>query len=393
MKEQNIVLRFLVLIVFFCTSSLTLFAQKNYKGKPKHEQPSIEVFSESTKYIFNQGLKSTDELKLNNKVDELFNKLDITGMTATILVPEKGIWETNRGFISKPNNKVVNDSSVFYWASVGKLITSTIVHQLILEKKLSFDDKLSKWFSNIQYSKKITIEKLLNHTNGIFSFNADSTVHYSNKYYNEEQLLQVSKAHKNLFKPGEYWSYTNTGYLLLALIIEKVESKTFEEVVNERIVKLLNLKTLRVAPKKNPLNLALAHSKDTIISKDSSGPLGAGNIISNSKDMTIFFSALVTGKIIPLENVHSMMKALYPMFGNGQYYGNGIMLYDFKEINNTETVWIGHSGGTENYKAILLFDTHSKIISAISMNQYFITHFVRFSIRIFLKKKYTTELQ
>ena len=370
MKKRNSILRSLiVLLIFSCVTETKLFAQNKYKGGPKHAQPSIDILPKSTDYILDRRLEDTLGTRLNQKIDELFDKHKIAGITATALIPEKGYWEINKGFISKADNIIVDDSSVFYWASVGKLITSTLIHKLIEEDKLSLDDKLSKWYPDIQNAKKITIEQLLNHTNGIYSFNADSTVHYSKKQYSPNELLEVSKAHKNLFKPGEYWSYTNTGYMLLALILEKVESKTFELIVQERIVEPLNLKTLKVAPKKLPSNLALAHNKDTVIPKDSSGPMGAGNIIGNSKDMAVFLSALLTGEIISTEMVSSMMKDLYPMFDNGQYYGEGIMLYDFNEINNTETVWIGHSGGTENYKAVLLFDIKSKVIMAISINE------------------------
>lgn len=154
----------------------------------------------------------------------------------------------------------------------------------------------------------------------------------------------------------------------MALITEKIESKTFEQIVKERISDSLHLKTLK-APKEIPSNLALAHNKDIVMPKDSSGPLGAGNIIASSKDITVFLSALLTGKILPIEMVHDMLKNLYPMFNKGQYYGNGIMLYDFKEINSTDNMWIGHSGGTENYKTIALFDIKSKVIIAISINE------------------------
>lgn len=349
--------------------STNLFAQKNYKGEPKHQQPSIEVLAKSTKYILDQGLGNTLELKLNKKIDELFEKHNVAGITATILIPEKGLWNTNRGFISKPDNVVVDSSSVFYWASVGKLITSTIIQQLVKEDKLSLNDKLSKWFSDIQYARKVTIEQLLNHTNGIYSFQADSTFHYSNKHYSPNEVLEVSKSHKNLFKPGEYWSYSNTGYVLLALIIEKIESKTFEQVIKERISDPLNLTTLRVAPKETPSNLALAHNKDIVITNNFSQPVGAGNIISNSKDMAVFLSALLTGKIIPIEMVHDMMKDLYPMFDKGLYYGKGIMVYDINDDNKTNTVWIGHSGGTETYKAIVAYDTQTKAIITISINE------------------------
>lgn len=356
----------LVFVLFICNGNL--LAQIKYKGEPKHVQLNFDELSKPKRYNFNKKLSDSLEIKLNIKIDELFEKHNIAGITATILIPQKGIWETNRGFISKIDNKPVDSSSVFYWASVSKIITSTIVSQLIVEDKISLDDKLSLWFPEFQHSKKITIEQLLTHTNGIYSFNSDSTVHFSNKHFNPNELLDIAKSKENLFNPGEYWSYTNTGYLLLALIIEKVESKPFNKIVEERISERLKLKTLS-APKKMPTNLAIAHNKDSIIRKDYSIPLGAGNIISNSKDMAVFFSALLTGKLIPLEEVHKMMKDLYPMYDNGQYYGKGIMLYDFNEINQTNNSWIGHSGGTENYKAIVAYDMQTEIIIAISINE------------------------
>ncbi|GHC65520.1 serine hydrolase domain-containing protein [Ulvibacter litoralis] len=371
MKKINLTLGILIgLIIFSCSSNQTLLAQNKYKGAPKHQELGIDIFPDSTNYILDQSLESELTIKLNQKIDELFEKHNVTGITATVLVPEKGIWETNRGFISKPENIHIDSLSVFSWMSVSKLITSTIIHQLVLEGKLSFKDKLSKWYPEIQYSKKITIEQLLNHTNGIYSFNADPDFQSSNKNFSPEELLERFKAKKNLFKPNEYWSYTNTGYVLLALIIEKVEAKIFKQVVKERISDALNLKTLK-ASKEIPSNLALAHNKDSVIPKDSSGPMGAGNIISDSKDIAVFLSALLTGKIIPIEMVQAMMKDLYPMFDKGTYYGNGIMLYDFKELNNTDNLWIGHSGGTENYKTIAFYDVKSKVIMAISINQNF----------------------
>jgi D-alanyl-D-alanine carboxypeptidase len=365
--KNRFILILILLSIISCTSN-KIITQKNYKGGTKHKQPEIESLPNETEYFFDKRLNDTLQIKLNKKIDELFSKHDIAGITATILVPQKGIWETNRGFISKPDNIIIDSITIFYWASVSKLITSTIIHKLVLEGKLSFNDKLSKWFPEIKYSKEITIEQLLTHTNGIYSFNSDSTVHFSNKHFNPDELLSIAKSKKNLFKPGEYWSYTNTGYLLLALIMERIESKTFSQIVKDKISEPLNLKTLKPATENTP-NLALAHIKDSVIDKDYSVPLGAGNIISNSKDMALFFSALLTGKIIPKKEIHNMMKDLYPMFDKGQYYGKGIMLYDFNEINQTKNIWIGHSGGTENYRAIVAYDIETKIIIAVSINE------------------------
>ena len=367
---MKIFIHFFVVSVLMLMTGCATSSQDStvYKGAPKHAQPPLEVLPLHTSYNINKKLDASLEVKLNRKIDELFSKHDIAGITATVLIPEKGMWETTRGYVSKTDNRKVDNTTVFYWASVGKLINSTIVHQLTLEGKLSFDNKLSQWFPDVQNADKITIEQLLTHTNGIYSFNYDPDVHASNESFSPEELLEIAKSHENLFDPGEQWFYTNTGYLLLSLIIEKIESKSFAQVVKERISEPLHLKTLRAAIKDDP-NLALAHDKGKVIHEDYSALLGAGGFVSNSKDMATFLSALLTGKIVPSKVVHHMMKDLYPMFDKGLYYGRGIMLYDFNEIDNTNSVWIGHSGGTEHYKAILVYDVKSKVIMAISINE------------------------
>lgn len=369
-NSMKIMMTCLFVIVVTMMTGCATNSQENsvYKGAPKHAQPSLAVLPAPNSYTLHQKLDAPTQKKLNQKIDELFAKHHIAGISATVLVPDKGIWETQRGFVSKPDDIVVDNDTVFFWASVTKLVTSTIVHQLILENKLSFNDKLSNWFPDVQYSEEISIEQLLTHTNGIYSFNVDPAVHNSHKSYTASELIEVAKSHQNLFKPGEYWSYTNTGYLLLSRIIEEIESKTLTQVVQERIAKPLNLTSLRIASKNEP-HLALAHKNGVVIREDYSILSGVGGMVSNSKDMATFLSALLTGKVIPVKDIHAMMKNLYPMFDKGQYYGRGIMLYDFNEINQTNKVWIGHSGGTENYKAILLYDIQSKIIMAISINE------------------------
>jgi len=360
--------QFAILFFIFFLFSINLTAQKNYKGKQKTQQPEITILPENTNYIFNKSVNDTLKIKLDKKTNELFEKHDIAGITSTILIPNQGIWQINKGFISKQEDIRVDSTSVFYWASVSKLITSTLIHQLVLEGSLSFDDKLSKWFPDFKNSKKITIDQLLTHTNGIPNFHKDPNTKDDNKISTPLELLERSKSRKNLFKPGEHWSYTNTGYLLLALIIEKIESKTFNQVLKERISDPLKLKTLEAA-EDIPPNLALAHKGNTVINENYYVPLGAGNIISNSKDMALYFSKLLTGELIPLKMVHNMMTNLYPMFNEGQYYGRGIMLYDFNKINQSNEKWLGHSGGIDDYKAIITYDIKTQIIITISINE------------------------
>ena len=195
----------LVTVIAGCAGSTRISAL--YKGAPKYAQPRINIFPEPNSYKLDQPLADSLQTKLNQKIDSLFLKQHIAGITATMLIPQKGFWETNRGFISKRDNITVDDDSVFFWASVGKLITSTIVHQLIIEGKLSLNDKLSKWFPDIQNAEKITINQLLTHTNGIYSFNADPDLQGSNKVFTPEEFLEIAKKVKLVARLGKQQNY------------------------------------------------------------------------------------------------------------------------------------------------------------------------------------------
>jgi D-alanyl-D-alanine carboxypeptidase len=364
-----------------CSNDIVKPDDFGYKGGTLHIQPSIELFPDESIYNISNFTDTVLNNNLNFNILKIVSEQKLSGISITMLIPDKGIWKLDTGYISKQANTFVDSSSVFYWASVSKLITSTVIYQLIEENKLKFTDKLSHWYPQFNQSDMITINHLLNHTSGIFSFNSDTTFHYENKYHTPNELLTVALSHNNLFNPGEYWSYSNTGYLLLALIAEKVEAKGFGQIVHERITAPQNLSSMKILEQnKQPINLALAHNLNLIVETHYSMPLGAGNMVSNSKDMALFLYSLLTGKYIPIHIVHDMLKELYPMFNNGQYYGNGIMLYEFNDINNTQNQWIGHSGGTENYKAILAYDIKTKTICAVSVNQNISVEAIAFSM-------------
>ncbi len=372
MKGSNICCCVLLIFLFVSCNKNNTYSQVRYKGGKKHVPPAFGMLPDPNgNYNLNTPISGPLKDQLDKQVSKVFSITDMPGITAAMLIEGKGLWQIDTGFTSKPEQKKVDPATLFYWASVNKLITATIIAILIQERKLSYDSKLSDWYPQFQHAKDITIDQLLKHTSGLYSFNTDSTFHYSKRYYAPTELFDLIKANKNLFRPGEYWSYSNTGYLLLALIAEKIEGKAFAQIVQQRIAAPLHLTSLRVlAPDEHPANLALGHINSNTITEDFSTPLGAVNIISNAKDMVMLLYSLLTGQISDLALTKDRLNDLYPMFEKGMYYGRGIILSDFNEINQTDNYWIGHNGGTEDYRALLVYDVATKAFVAVAVNQH-----------------------
>ncbi|SDF13849.1 D-alanyl-D-alanine carboxypeptidase [Mucilaginibacter pineti] len=368
---KNSSLSYLLIFLLFFSSCKKSDAQDSSKDPKKHAQPSLAVFPDGSIYDIGAPLNGSLKDSLDQTVRRLFAITVMPGLTAAILVPGKGLWQTDTGYLSKPGLKKADAGSVFYWASVCKLLTATVIEQLINEQKLQHDSKLSVWFPKLHDAGKITIDELLEHTSGIYSFNNDPTIFDIDRYYSPDELIGLSQGQKNLFPPGKTWSYSNTNYLLLALIAENIEGKSFDEIIQQRIALPLHLTSLHaLKPHEQPDNLALAHENGAIVKEDYSVPLGAGNVVSNARDMVVLLYSLMTGKLGPVLLVHDRLKDLYAMPDAGTWYGSGMMLTDFNEITHTDDLWIGHSGGTQTYRALLVYDTATKTFIALAINQH-----------------------
>ena len=97
--------------------------------------------------------------------------------------------------------------------------------QYVEEGRLSLNDRVIRWFQEYPNATAITIDHLLSHTSGIYSFQNDPGMQERLGYHSPEELIEIARAHGNGFCPGEYWSYSNTGYVMLGRIIEQLEGK------------------------------------------------------------------------------------------------------------------------------------------------------------------------
>ncbi|MBS1948143.1 MAG: serine hydrolase [Bacteroidetes bacterium] len=263
------------------------------------------------------------------EIDELmkayYNQNSFNG---SLLVAEKGDILLEKGYgLKNARAKTPNDpNTVFQIGSITKQFTSAIILQLEEQHKLSLQDKLSKYIPGYPRGDSMTIENLLTHTSGIYNYTSD-TAFMNNNATNPvklDSLIALFRGKPLDFRPGEKFSYSNSGYILLGYIIEKVTGKPYFTVVKENIFNPLGMTRsgFDFTGLKNPdkatgyFMLTVSHAVPAGI-VDSSVSYSAGAMYSTVGDLYKWDRALYTDKII---HDSSMQKAFMP-YKNKYGYG------------------------------------------------------------------------
>lgn len=338
-----------------------------YRGDLRHSGISIE--SLPTEFDLSGNLDAALTKRLSRTLHEALAESGAPGVTAAVGIPGEGLWSETIGLAATEPETPLTDASVFWWASVGKLFTASVIMQQVAEAQLSLDQTIDIWFPDYPQAQVITVKHLLTHTGGVFSFQQDLPFRDRTGYTPPDELIDIAARHGADFCPGEYWSYSNTGYVMLAQIAEAIDGKPFSEVVRDRLLTSINLtRTQALSSEDVPPNLAIGHIDGLPDSNfQPNVPFGAGNLIAPAEDMVRFLAALLSDEIYPRYLLRDSLTELYPMFDDGTYYGQGIMLYDI-DTNANSINWLGHSGGTPSVKAILAYDIERHVLVAVAVN-------------------------
>jgi D-alanyl-D-alanine carboxypeptidase len=309
---------------------------------------------------------------LSSRLAELLEAHGGPAFDAALYRPGVGLWSNRVGLTSQIPPLPLQAQTAFWWASVGKTLTAALVLQCVAEGKLSLQDKLALWFPDFPQARFISIESLLDHTNGTLTYNhADAAVAaHKDRYRTPAELLATPILRGNLTCPGLLFGYTNTGYLLLALVLEAVLGQPLHNSVEQRITAALALSNLRaLSPGQNPIGLAAPHINGLPQPVEGLASLiGAGNIVASAHDMLCFWHALLGGRLVPQPLVRNQFARLLPMNEAGLWYGHGVMVFDFRDRSGAERLWLGHSGGAEGSNALVLFEPARAVFAAVAVN-------------------------
>jgi len=182
--------------------------------------------------------------KIDDYLKAEMQKQRIPGLAVAIVKDGQIVYAKGHGLANVEHQVPVKPETIFQSGSVGKQFTAAAVMLLVEDGKLSLDDKISKYFANAPAPwQNITVRHLLTHTAGTTDYTDDFNFW---RDYTEDELLKIAAAIPLAFQPGERWSYSNLGYVLLGILIGKVSGKFYGDFLQERIFKPLGMTTARI---------------------------------------------------------------------------------------------------------------------------------------------------
>jgi CubicO group peptidase (beta-lactamase class C family) len=264
-----------------------------------------------------------------------------------------------------------NDQTMFRIGSVTKQFTAALVMRLVERKELALADELAKYVPEFPLEgRTVTIEQLLQHTSGIKSY-TEVTEAWKKVWPQEltpAELLALVAAAPFDFEPGSNWSYSNTGYYLLGMVIEKVTGKSYAEVLQTELFAPLGLARTRYDSNRDLIpNRAQGYALDgdRLVNDPLFGmsqPGAAGGILSTASDLVRWQMALSAGKVVQPESFARMCTPTVLPNGHDTSYGFGLRMDEWNEKPRLQ-----HGGGIFGFNSMLFWlpgeDLHVAVIS------------------------------
>lgn len=316
---------------------------------------------------------------VTSTVDAVLKKLNYKGIVY-ITYDDKVIYNRGLGKANKEFGTEITCNTPFYIASNSKQFTAGAIMILQQSGDLSVDDTLNKYFPDYQYGNKITIHQLLCMRSGIKDYMAytdESGNHIGmiSSMLDYEVLENVdSKKNRNSiekwifeqpleFKPNEKFQYSNSNYMLLAEIVEKVSGEPYEDFITNKIFKPLKMDSAGFMDTYENYYSIGAEANKTEPGMEylnySGVSFGAGDIVASAKDIELWLGEFKNKKILSEESV-AFMTANYSENSDKMQYGYGFML------DNDENIY--HTGYITSYSSMFLFSPDNKYNFIIMSN-------------------------
>jgi CubicO group peptidase (beta-lactamase class C family) len=288
------------------------------------------------------------------EIDKIFSWITPTTPGCVCAVSEKGKLVFNKAYGSADleRNVALSTNSVLDAGSVVKQFVAVSILLLVEDGKLSLTEDVHKYIPELpDYGHKITLDHLLTHTSGIRDWTGIRPLADG-----DPDALTLTLRQQGLnFKPGDEWSYSNSGYVLLKEIVARISGISFSNFTKKRLFEPLNMSSTQYLFDMNDIvkNRALAYKKekdqwklDVLLGNDRGG---GGALMSTASDLLIWNDAL-TNKSLGSFVSEKLIEPAVLNSGRKLGYARGLMLDEFSE--GEKLIW--HSGGAAGYSTLLV---------------------------------------
>lgn len=265
-----------------------------------------------------------------HKLREIINKQKLNGIVISTTVNSNEPVIVTNGYSNVLTKTVIDEHTLFPISSFQKMYTGIILDHLIADGKLSLDTRLKKFYPDIRFADRISIQNLLSHTSGIQSgdiFPVSPLGSEESQLSFNEHILKST----GIFK----WSYSSANYALLAGIITKITGKSYQANVEQYIVQPLGLKETYFYNKlpANP-NIAYPENLNTVLAQKVyltdirrivSADYGSGDIFQSTSDFYKVLVATENGTLIPKNRLEDFFPAGSRAYTNGMYIQYGLI--------------------------------------------------------------------
>lgn len=281
---------------------------------------------------------------VNTIITKKLKEMDFNG-TFLVAVGDEIIYHKAMGYSDVDKKKKNTLNTKYEIGSCSKQFTATAIAKLEEEGKLKLDDKVSKYVKSDIFDKNLKIYHLVNMCSGLpdylneYIYSLEVGDRDLDTTFDKDEFMKWLDEHDSIFEPGEYFSYSNTNYYLLGLIIEEVTGKTYEEYIEEEIFYPLYMDDSSLVMTDTNCEGYLDSDFTEGIKIDSTYFYSAGEIVSTTTDMLKWLNAYSRGNVINSSN----LKKATSIGKDGFNYGYGWFVCDD---------YYYHTGNTELFYAI-----------------------------------------
>jgi D-alanyl-D-alanine carboxypeptidase len=292
------------------------------------------------------------------------------GLTLTIDVPSIGRWSQGIGFADADNKVPMDGLDRLRVGSITKTFVTAAVLRDVEAGKVSLNDSAATLLPDITIDPAITVSMLLGHRSGIFNFTDDGNIlAQATEPILPEALYALAAKHPPEFAPGTGYSYSNTNFIVLGLLLQKLHGVALHTWLRQTLWTPLQLKDTWLEGFED---VGLQHVPGYLAGTpapayDTSWAWAAGAVVANGSDLCTWLRALyVDGAVVSPDSIAAMITPSPESLKEGAAYGLGTMT----SHRNGHTI-VGHTGSTMGFNAEVFIERDSGICVAVLTNDFF----------------------